>query len=92
MSKGNIMAELQQGQPAVISGTTPLKLIPIHDSTYGTTYCLGIGTDVPGDNEQVGVWTMGALFIHTDGDDGSALYTNEQLPSEGADFNLITVA
>lgn len=84
------MRELVDATPLVIPSTTPVKLLPIADNTYGKLFMLGIGDTKP-DDSIVGVWGIGAIFMHMDGANGSALYVNEGTTAS-SDFNLITVA
>lgn len=67
----------------------------LHDATTvvatqpGNGILIAAGLTLPTDGD-VG-YSVGCIFIHTDGGDGTALYVNEG-SNTSADFNLITVA
>jgi len=89
MSQGNVAYEMQNGIPFPLPSATVVKVINVADATYGSVCLFAYGNTVPTDGSSG--YGIGCLFLHTDGDDGSALYVNEDTTAS-CDFNLITVA
>lgn len=59
----------------------------IFKSEDGILLCYGITKPTDG----TAGYAIGCLFMHTDGDDGTSLYVNEDTATE-CEFNAVTVA
>lgn len=58
-------------------------------NSSGDAWLIGWGPTVPSDTATN--WAIGAIFVHTDGGDDTALYVNEGTAGS-ADFNAIAGA
>ncbi|MFA7279113.1 MAG: hypothetical protein WC100_03365 [Sterolibacterium sp.] len=66
----HLLKELLERGELTPAGTTPVKLMPL---TPGSNHILGYGTSVP---SAAADWNPGAIFIKTDGSNGTVLYIN----------------
>jgi len=84
MTQANIKSQLAEGEFDA-PGATPVRFLNV--GTPATpAYLLAYGTSVPGDGAIN--YATGALFIHTDGSAGTAVYRNEG-DRTSSDFDAI---